>query len=55
MGRMKELLDQRLEENKWEMWELLKEYCREGGSYKLLVRVTGLLVKIRFPEEDSLC
>ena len=25
MGRMKELLDQRLEENKYEMWEVLKE------------------------------
>ena len=53
MGRMKELLDQRLEENKYEMWELLNLIFQDielqnvrGGSDELNIRVSSLLKKI---------
>jgi len=57
MSRMKELLDQRLEENKHEMWELLKKIYLDielqnvrGGSDELNIQVDHLLYKIEKKE-----
>ena len=53
MGMMKALLDQRLEENKYEMWEALLAVYKdielqdvEGGSDELNQMVRGVLMKI---------
>jgi len=54
MGMMKELLDKRLEENKWEMWKLLNRYMvSEPGEDEtdLTYDVRAVLDKItRLPE-----
>ena len=35
MGRMKELLEQRLEENKWELWWALRNMLAQWESWGL--------------------
>ena len=52
MGRMKELLDQRLEENKYEMWEILSklqspDMFEDSDYYDLYNRTQKLLSKIQ--------
>lgn len=58
MGTMKDMLDTRLDRNKWGMWELLKE-LRDGpriGEWDLknwVHRVVKVLDKIESLEEES--